>query len=49
MMAWGLGLTVLIVFLAAWWYAHRPLSPSELEPMSDRWLRDPHHHKHVVP
>jgi len=43
-MAYWLGGAVIILLIAAWWWTHRPLMPSQLEPMSRAWLALKGHH-----
>lgn len=42
---WLIVLTVSIIVAGGWWLAHRPPSPSQLEPMTRTWLADKNHHR----
>lgn len=44
-MEYVIGAAVLIVLVITWWGMRRPLSPTELEPMSRQWLSDKKQHR----
>jgi len=43
-MEYWIGGAIVALLVAWWWWTHRPLVPSQLEPMSRHWLMSKSHH-----